>query len=187
MQVRAVDVDEGDSVVYSLRRDQTYPFTVTPNSGNVYVTDEKLLRSHCGSYRFRAIATDAARHRSEPAHVLVNVMDDVSEVLPKHEAPRTRSRLNRHRLRRQADTTRVFVANREPVTAVTSIRLFSVASYDPVVPEETFTWGANPPTGLGLDSATGLISRETTHQWGAGDQETYEVVVSRSDDPDCEY
>ena len=184
-QVRASDADESDSIVYSLRRDSSHPFTVSPNSGNVYVTDSKHL--HAGVYRFRAIATDSARHRSEPAHIVVNVIDDAIESKQRYswrDAFPVQSKSDA-RVRRQIARQRQFVADREPSTTTESIALFSVASYDPVVPEERFALDTDAPLLLSIDATSGVISRDVGHSWGSDDVDMFGVVITRVDDADC--
>ena len=185
-----------DTVIYGLVRPGSDPFTIIPNSGNVYVTDATKLQKK--QYSIDVYALDTAGHRGK-ARLLVNVRDRQQQVVAPptsdddtHDSNLLRVReidISRaaaiRRRRRQAGANvldpRYFIVNSLDTPPVD---LFSVASYDPVVPEERFAFANPAPADLTIDEATGLVSRETGHVW-TSEQETFDVIVTRSDDASC--
>jgi len=186
--MRAYDTDVMDTLIYSMLRPTSDTlFTIIPNSGNVYITDAGKLRKN--RYNLDVYALDLAGHKSAPVRLTVHVIDDVTPREVVSEMHDTHMQVNTvevapKRSRRQAVSDleeRIFVVSANDEAP---IALFSVASYEPVIPEEQYMFMEPAPVGLSLDEETGLVSREADHVW-ASSQLMFDVIVTLSDDAAC--
>ena len=169
LRISAVDADSDDALRYSLREPES-PFGIDSITGEIYIkTSGQLLLK---TYELKAIATDNDRHTSAPAAVRIEVyssIEDSADDLPVLV-----------RSRRAADRQeRVFVVRRSDTDDLFSVAASSNERYQLTDEDEAM--------GLTL-SATGMISRESSHQWNNTiDVFAFSISVTKVDDTACTY